>query len=132
MISEQIIQVLEKLGEQFGIIIDWSSENIMPYLEELCTKLISYKMAMAIFWIVFMPTLCFISLVITKRLCKKANLHTEYYGGIETAAATMIIITASISIITIVVVGVQIHNLILANTFPEKLIFDFVSNLIQK
>lgn len=30
--SQEIINVLDNLGEKFGIAIDWSNENILPYL----------------------------------------------------------------------------------------------------
>ena len=30
--SQQIIEVLDYLFEKFGIAIDWTSENIMPYI----------------------------------------------------------------------------------------------------
>ena len=35
MFSEQIIEVLNALCEKFGIAIDWTAENVMPYLTDL-------------------------------------------------------------------------------------------------
>ena len=31
-VSNQIIEVLEYLCQKFGIVIDWTSESILPYL----------------------------------------------------------------------------------------------------
>lgn len=42
-VSEQIIEVLEYLGEKFGVAIDWSSDNVLPMVKELCAKYISWK-----------------------------------------------------------------------------------------
>lgn len=41
--SDQIIKVLEYLGEKFGIAIDWTTENIMPYAEELFKRFVTMK-----------------------------------------------------------------------------------------
>lgn len=35
-VSEQIISVLDALCEKFGIAINWTEENVIPYVEILC------------------------------------------------------------------------------------------------
>ena len=47
-VSEQIIQVIDALCEKFGIVVDWTSESVIPYLEILCTKLIKYEICTSI------------------------------------------------------------------------------------
>lgn len=37
--SEDIIKVLDNLAQKFGIAIDWTSQNAMPYLEDLAIGL---------------------------------------------------------------------------------------------
>ena len=49
-VSEQIIQVIDALCEKFGIVVDWTNENVFPYLETLCEKLIAYEIATSIVW----------------------------------------------------------------------------------
>lgn len=44
-ISTQIITVLDDLCRRFGLVIDWSQENVIPYLQELAGKYISWEMA---------------------------------------------------------------------------------------
>lgn len=39
--SEQIIQVLDYLGKKLGLTIDWTSENVLPYVQTLCDKYIN-------------------------------------------------------------------------------------------
>ena len=34
--SDEVIKVIDALAERFGIVIDWSSENVIPYLQQLC------------------------------------------------------------------------------------------------
>ena len=46
--SEEIIKALDDLGDRFGIAIDWTSENVLPYLQNLMDRFITYNIAMNI------------------------------------------------------------------------------------
>ena len=50
--SDEVIKVIDALAEQFGIVIDWSSANVIPYLQQLCAKYITYEIITSIVWIV--------------------------------------------------------------------------------
>lgn len=41
-VSDQIIAVLDEVCRKFGVAIDWSSTNILPYLQELGERMVSY------------------------------------------------------------------------------------------
>ena len=59
--SEEIIKVLDDLGKRFGLAIDWSNQNIMPYLQELGSRFITYKTATGILAIIVLSILIVIS-----------------------------------------------------------------------
>ena len=40
-VSEQIIQVLDALCAKLGMAIDWTADNVIPYIEKLCGKYIN-------------------------------------------------------------------------------------------
>ena len=61
-LSNEIIKVLEYLGEKIGITIDWTSNNAIPYLEQLCGKFIKWEIGTSIGWIVFMFILVIIEI----------------------------------------------------------------------
>lgn len=48
--SDEVIKVIDALAERFGIVIDWSSENVIPYLQQLCDKYITYEIITSIVW----------------------------------------------------------------------------------
>ncbi|MCU6009137.1 hypothetical protein H3U41_19955, partial [Clostridioides difficile] len=50
--SEQIIKILDNLSDKFGMTIDWSNKNVIPYLQTLTTKYINYEIATSVFWII--------------------------------------------------------------------------------
>ena len=51
--SEEIIKVLDALAEKFGLAVDWTSVNVIPYLEQLCGKYVNYEIATSVVWLVF-------------------------------------------------------------------------------
>ena len=42
-ISDQIIAVINDLCQKFGIAIDWTAENVLPYIEDLCARYIQFE-----------------------------------------------------------------------------------------
>lgn len=68
--NEEIIKVLDELGKRFGVAIDWSNQNIMPYLQELGARFIAYKTATGILTIVVLSILIVISSIAIAKLVK--------------------------------------------------------------
>lgn len=51
-VGEQIIQVLDALGEKIGIAVDWTSQNFVPVAQQICERYIRYEIVMSILWMV--------------------------------------------------------------------------------
>lgn len=66
--SEEIIKVLDNLAQKFGIAIDWTSQNVMPYLQELMSRFIKYKIATDIIWIVVGIVMLIVSIILFKKI----------------------------------------------------------------
>lgn len=132
-ISEQIIQVIDNLCTKFGVAINWTSENVIPYLEILCKKLITYEIATSAMWILVMWTLFCVSVFILKKthpwLIKKANesFDEEY----EIVVVALWAITIILGIVTVCVTCDQAIDIIKCFTFPEMYVFEYVSALMK-
>lgn len=50
--DEQIINVLNNLCDKLGIVVDWTQQNIQPYLQELFEKYVRYEITTSAVWIV--------------------------------------------------------------------------------
>lgn len=58
--TDEIIKLLDELAKRFGIVIDWTSENLMPYLEDLFDRFITYNIVVDVFWIIMaFVVICF-------------------------------------------------------------------------
>ena len=135
-VSEQIIQVIDALCEKFGIAVNWTSENAIPYLEVLCGKLVKYEICTSIAWIVIMVPLSAASIVAAKKLAPtfKKGLEANARScdiGWEVSTPFAIIGLVVLNLATVIVVGTQIMDIIKCATFPEMYIFEYISALIQ-
>jgi hypothetical protein len=75
-VADQIIQVINSLCEKFGIAVDWTAQNVLPYLQQLAMKLVAYKLWIAIVWlgVAIVPILVIFGTMISVHKAKK----TEY------------------------------------------------------
>lgn len=77
--SDEIIKVLDNLGQKFGIAIDWTSQNIMPYLQDLMNRFINLQNARAIIWIVIFSFLVIVTIILTIIYIKHLKKENEEY-----------------------------------------------------
>ena len=135
-VSEQIIQVLDALCEKFGLAIDWTSENVIPYLTTLGGKLISYEIWTSVFWIGLMTVLVIASAIAAKRLYpvfkNGVEIDREHCDcGWQIGSFFAIIGLGIFYIVSICVIGQQIIDIIKCTTFPEMYVFEYVQSIIN-
>ena len=118
-ISEQIIQVLDDLCRRFGVVIDWSKDTVVPYIEELMTKFITFEVKTSWFWIFFTLALTVIAWILAIVMNKIGD------GGFTCAIAMCVTVGM------IVVAGVQIYDIITCEAFPEKILFREIKELLE-
>jgi hypothetical protein len=135
-VSEQIIEVLDALCEKFGLAIDWTAGNVLPYVESLCVKLITWEIWTSVYWIGLMTLLSVIFLFVSKKITKryvKERDNGKYCAeeGWLAGAICSWIVFGFIAIASMVVIGIQIHDIITCVTFPEMMLVEKIQGLIQ-
>lgn len=123
-VSDQIIQVLDALCEKFGVAIDWTSANVIPYLTTLMGKLIQWEIWSSVAYIVF-AVIGFIVCVVVGKYCAKNIDELDVVGALGVALAVVCGIVAIGALVT------QIMDIIKCCTFPEIFIFEYVQGLIK-
>lgn len=131
--SEEIIKVLDHLCSKFGLVIDWTSENVVPYVTQLLEKIVKYEISISIAWMVIITFVTLILIVITIRLSKVAKEYDWDFCEEVTPSFAFVAIIVSIimSIVTIAVVATQTFDIIICTTFPEKIIYEHIAPLIR-
>lgn len=131
-VSDQIIAIIDALCEKLGIVIDWSADNIVPYLNILCEKFINYEIYTSLFWIAFWFVVCGISWTvfgISFSMSKKIKFNEDEPSTI--VFIVFAIVSATITLLALIFVPIEIYDIIVAKTFPEKIILDYIQRHIQ-
>ena len=120
--SEEIIKVLDALAEKFGLAVDWTASNVIPYLEQLCGKYVNYEMVTSIVWIVLSSIGMFVGYRIYKKMSK-----AEYEEDGNSIFSNWVF--GAISVVLSIVICTQIFDIVTCLTFPEKIIIEELQSI---
>lgn len=126
VLSEQIIQVLEFLCEKWGIAVDWTAENIIPYLQTISQKIIIYSITTDVFWTIFGLIMCVVAGIWLKYSIK----HWDEWED-NLIVVSGIILGSLIMIFGIGVTFTNIYELCTCLAFPELRIIEFINRYIN-
>lgn len=128
--SEEIINVLDYLGQKFGIAIDWTSENVMPYLQDLAARYIKYEVFTSIAWIGLFVAIVVIAGVIwaISGMVSVKCVNNDIAQGI--CYTSMIVFWIAFAICIIVSMA-QVYDIIECYTIPEKVILEYLETFVN-
>lgn len=130
--SEEIIKVLDALADKFGLAVDWTSANVVPYLEQLCGKYVNYEIATSVVWIMLWLLFFIVGIICYKIVYKHKDWGVTYYEttsddyfwrGLIYFCIISIFVVASLMVIT------QIFDIVTCFTFPEKIIIEELKSI---
>ena len=124
-VSSEIIEVLDYLGEKFGIAIDWTSNNVLPYLQTLVDKFIKWEISTSIVWII-------IAVFVIAMIIGLMNLKGIREFNKEVCDGELWIPAGIIILGFFIVICVQIFDIIECNVFPEKVLYDFIKTMLNQ
>jgi uncharacterized protein YacL len=127
-VSDQIIKVLDNLGQKFGIAVDWTQSNIMPYIQQLGQRIVNYELWTSVVWLILMIIMFIISIFVLKKSIKNVSSYDE---GKYVPSVFGIIFSIVGLIVSIFVMVSQTLDIVTCLTLPEKVIFEFVRQYIH-
>lgn len=133
-VSNQIIQVLEALCDKFGLVVDWSNQNIAPYLQDLVNKAVQYKLWTNVLHLGVTFLVTVVCWIIVWRLSKKNGFNINYAFNDGRGAETFAGILGAVGIISaiafVILCFVAGHDIITCITFPEKVVIDMLQDMM--
>ena len=121
--SSQFIEVLDALCDKIGIAIDWTSQNVVPYVTDLAARIITYEIWTSAAWIVIAVIVFLIAWKMTKNMCKADRLDYEWVLGW--------VVRILIGVSCFIIIVFQVFDIIEALALPEKTLYDFVMGLMS-
>lgn len=141
--TNEIIKVLDYLGEKFGVAIDWTQQNVLPYIEDLAGRFIKYHTVEEIILVVIFALMGIVGFILVGILISsysKANktksdrILMEYYNhGAEPSSFGTGVIIVTIICLLCGCIGVPIcaTELVKWIIIPEFQVVEEISYLMQ-
>lgn len=138
--GEEVIKVLKHLGDQFGVAIDWSSANIMPYLNDLMGRIVKYGIYINIYNI-FYSIFCialFVGITVVlyklanRAIIKPKNSEDNLAEALSIAYVVSCVVTVVVIVVGMVGISNSITDIIELNTVPEKYVIEMIQDKISE
>lgn len=145
-LSTEVIKILDDFAERFGIVIDWASDNVMPYLMELYNRFITYEIVRncipIILFIIFVTAFIVVMAKFSK--CKTTALETnksnyfvkvcKYCGGWEyhttilfdTLAITLGILSGAFGMFTILAIDTLLKLILIPDVYMVQYLASYM------
>lgn len=117
--SDETIKVLNDLGDKLGVVVDWSSDNVIPYIQMIMKKWATYEIWSSVIWIIFGLLILGVAGIFYKYYKKDTSTTWNY-------AFMWIFI-----IIGVFIIMFQVEDIVRCVTFPEKLIINELLNKVR-
>ena len=126
--NNQIVELLKELANQMGIAVDWTSQNIRPYIIDIMGRLARYEIFTSVIWILFFVIVILIASKLLRMSYKNLKdeenwTWDEEWFGYSAIVLGGVILFASFCII------VQCHDIGEAIYTPELLLIEKLKSL---
>ena len=116
--SDELIKTFDYLLSQFGIAVDWTSENVLPYLQTLAEKLVQFEINISIMGLVVGVVVLTVGVWIFVKDIK------DWDSGVFILGAILIIVAG-------IVCCCQVYDIIKCVSFPELYVFEYIKHALN-
>lgn len=116
--SDELIKTFDYLLSQFGIAVDWTSENVLPYLQTLAEKLVRFEINTSIMGLVVGVVVLTVGVWIFVKDIK------DWDSGV-------FILGVILSIVAGIVCCCQVYDIIKCVSFPELYVFEYIKHALN-
>ena len=140
--SQEIINVLNYLGEQLGIAIDWTSENVWPQVMDILGRYRLFELVSTGFWLIIEVVMVFGAFLTLKRMAKdcmkiKADQEDNFwwrrrYGGNELTGfgCALFIISLLSGVTSVITIPIDIGEMFKWLIIPEIQYLEMLKGLM--
>jgi hypothetical protein len=130
-VSKEIIEVLDYIGDKFGIAVNWTDKNVLPYVQQLCEKFIKWDIATSVYWIGFAIIFVIAGIVLVKygkKFINKAEDMDDMHFGL---GVTYIVLAVCLFVISFIIIPCQIYDIVKDCYMPELRLYEYAKSFIS-
>ena len=117
-------EMLQKLAEKFGLMLDWSSSTAIPYLQQLAERVVRFEVGQSIFWMIIGIIFIIVGIGLFVFVYKKCKAE-EYFD--EEILFWISLVGVICIVAGVIIIGCQVYDLVTCYYLPEKILFRYVS-----
>ena len=141
--SEQFKEVFELICDKMGVAIDWTQENVVPYVMELCKRFVIFNIVEEALWlvgsIIVVVAIGFLSKKIFEDYKKCADTRKdtfwweEFCGGISPKIGTIfaLVIGGMLLLLGLIMIPCSILELLKWAIVPEVQIIKEITSFVS-
>ena len=132
-VSDEVIKILDDLAKRFGIAIDWTSKNVLPYLQDICDRYINYEISMSIFYGVVGLAILIGAILFHKAIYKHKDwgVVKGTYIYDDFGRCLIYVGVGLMYVVSFLIIGFQTEHILHCIFLPELEIYEYVQNLIK-
>ena len=129
--STEIIKVLDDLSSRFGIAIDWTSQNVAPYIQQLIGRIQGYSITINAIAAVCMVAIIVVAVVWYVKLYKRHKDDNKYCDELSTMEFALNIAFGVVGAVALMLLPCAICDLAQAIFIPELTVIEKITSLLQ-
>ena len=129
--SSEVSEVLNTLGEKFGLFVDWSQQNVQPYIEDLMQRVVQYNLAINICWLVVSTILFVVGIIFISRIIKRVRSGDDLSIDEEPIAVATAVVSFFGIVIGITMIPISIGHIFQCLYLPEMVFIEELKSLIK-
>lgn len=125
--SKELIEALTELANKFGMVIDWTSQNAMPYLQELMNRIIRFEMVTSICWLIY-GILHFPTVILWMKAIRYAGkkIKEDKWSDWEFNRGLIVVGMVVTVFFGFIIVSVQIEDILRCIMLPESIVLRYI------
>ena len=130
--SDEIIKVLDAIGDKFGIMIDWTQQNVQPYIQDLCQRVVQYKLTTSIVMLVIATII--LSIGVIWMLFTIIKIIRHKYCDLDDISGfqiTCFVISPIIIAIGLILTSFMINDICMCHFIPEKILINEIQVIMK-
>lgn len=128
MESNQLVELLKELANQMGIAVDWTSNNIRPYIIDIMGRLARYEIFTSVIWILFFVIVILVAVKLIRMSYKRFKDEEDYIWDEELFFPIAIGMSIVILFFSLCII-VQCYDIGEAIYTPELLLIEQLKSL---